>query len=111
MAARITDLERRARLVERHRLNRAPGTLEGVVEGLVALHSSDPASPYLAAWARLAGFHSRDLEAALYERRSLWRLHAMRRTLFVVGRADAPVFDGAAGREVARKERARRTPR
>lgn len=105
MPVRVTAAQRRARLAVRHLQRRA--TVDEVLSSHVALHSSDPASPFLAAWARIDGFGVGDLEAALYERRSLWRLHAMRRTLFVVRRADAEVFHAAVGAAVAAKERAR----
>jgi len=78
------------------------------VAGVLALHSSDPTSPYLAGWARVEPpFTTGDLDRALFEDRSLWRLHAMRRTLFVVDTRDGPVFQAAAGRAVAGRERAR----
>ena len=51
---------------------------------MVGLHSSDPASVYLSAWARVEGFEPADLEDALYHRRALVRMLGMRRTLFVV---------------------------
>lgn len=73
----------------------------------MALHSSDPLTPYLATWARTPDFRVADLEGALYETRTLCRLHAMRRTLFVVPSTDRAVLHDAVGRENARKERNR----
>jgi hypothetical protein len=64
-------------------------------------------SPHLGLWARVAGYTTADLDAAVCEGRTLWRMHAMRRTLFVVPARDAAVFAGAAGRAIARKERRR----
>jgi hypothetical protein len=58
-------------------------------------------------WTRVPGFAASQLDAALYESRSLWRLHAMRRTLFVVAAADAGMFEAGATRQIAEKERAR----
>ena len=81
MSTRFTDEDRRARLVARHHLARTASTVNDAVRDIVALHSSDPASPYLAGWARVDGFRSHDLDRELYEARTLWRLHAMRRTL------------------------------
>ncbi|MDH3606725.1 MAG: winged helix DNA-binding domain-containing protein [Acidimicrobiia bacterium] len=107
MAVHITDVQRRARLVERHRLDRTGTTVDEAVGAVLALHSSDPISPYLAVWARLPDVTASQFEAAIYEDRTLWRLHAMRRTLFVVRLADAPMFDGAVGSAIAAKERAR----
>lgn len=99
--------ERRARLGVRHRLARTATTVEEGVEGVVALHSSDPSSVYLSAQARVAGLKVADLEAALYQRRSLVRMLGMRRTLFVVPRALAPVIDAGATRALVPGERAR----
>ncbi len=77
------------------------------VRGVVAMHSSDPLTPYLGAWARVPELSIEDVDRALAVERSLWRLHAMRRTLFVVPSDEAAIFDGAASRDVAKKERAR----
>ena len=107
MSRRITDEERRARLATRHHLARTATSVVQAVQDVVAFHSSDPATPYLAAWARVGGFSAADLDRALFDARSLWRLHAMRRTLFVVPTALAAVFDGGAGRSVAANERRR----
>jgi len=76
--------ERRARLLTRHHLAAPGSSIEQVAGDLVGLHSSDPATVVLSLWARLANFEVADLEDALYERRSLLRLLAMRRTMFVV---------------------------
>ncbi|MEX2619721.1 MAG: winged helix DNA-binding domain-containing protein [Egibacteraceae bacterium] len=103
----VTRDERRARLVARHHLARTATDVATAVRDLVAVHSSDPATPYLALWARVPAFTVADLDRALYEARSLWRLHAMRRTLFVVPTDRAPVFQAACGREIARGERRR----
>lgn len=51
---------------------------------MTGLHSSDPATVYLSARARVPGFKQGDLEHALYEEKSLVRILAMRRTMFVV---------------------------
>jgi hypothetical protein len=103
----VPDAERRARLVARHHLGRTAARVTDAVQGVVALHSTDPATPFLGSWARVAHFTTADLDRALLEERSLWRLHAMRRTLFVVPAGQAPVFEAAAGRDVARRERRR----
>lgn len=103
----IASAERRARLVARHHLARTAADPETVVRAVAALHASDPATPFLAVRARVPGFTVRQLETALYEARTLWRLHAMRRTLFVVPTEDAPIFDAAAARDVAVRERRR----
>jgi hypothetical protein len=104
---RIDDHERRRRLVARHHLARTARDPVAAVRSVVAQHSSDPVTPYLAAWARVPDFVTHDLDSALYEARTLWRLHAMRRTLFVVATDEAPAVMAAATRDVARKERAK----
>jgi hypothetical protein len=106
---RIAADERRARLVRRHRLappHRA-GEVGDAVRSVVVLHSSDPATVFLSAWARTRGFEPAQLEHALYEERTLVRMLAMRRTLFVVPRELVPVVDAAASRAVAANERRR----
>lgn len=101
--------ERRARLVDRHHLRRTARDVVQATRDLVAVHSSDPVTPFLAMWARVPDVEIEDVERALYRDRSLWRLHAMRRTLWVVPREHAGRFDAAAGKKVALKERERVT--
>ena len=98
--------ERRARLGVRHHLAARGGTCVEVARDLVGLHSTDPASVYLAARARTDGVPAA-LERALYEERSLARILGMRRTMFVVPAADVPLIHAAATRALARGERAR----
>ena len=74
---------------------------------MVGLHSSDPTTVYLSAWARVDGFVPADLEDALYERRSLIRMLGMRRTLFVVPRDLAAVMDEACTKALAPGQHAR----
>lgn len=109
MSARIhvTDAERRARLVARHHLNKTAESVADAARDVVALHSTDPATPYLAARARTSAFSTNDLDRALLEDRSLWRLHAMRRTLFVVPSEEGSIFEAGASRQVAGNERKR----
>jgi hypothetical protein len=79
-----------------------------VVDALVALHATDPATVFLSVGARLAdpARTVERVEAALYgEERGLVRMLAMRRTMFAVPRGDAAVFYAAAGRQIAAKER------
>jgi hypothetical protein len=104
---RFSTDERRARLVRRHHLGRTAPDVTSAVRDLVAFHSSDPSTPHLGAWARVSGFAPDDLHHALVEARTLWRMHAMRRTLFVVPAADAGIVEAAAGRDIARAERRR----
>ncbi len=102
---RIDDEQRRARLIQRHYLARRAPDLGSAVRGVVALHSSDPLTPHLALWARVPGFQTADLDAAMYDRQDFLRVHAMRRTMFVVPRDQLATFDAGAGRAVAAAER------
>lgn len=107
VARTITNAERRARVVARHHLGgTAPGVLEAI-RSVAAMHSSDPVTPFLGVRARVRGAGVDALERALYEDRSLIRMHAMRRTLFVVPSAEVPVFSAAAADEIAVGERRR----
>jgi hypothetical protein len=106
---RISVDERRARLARRHRLtadDRAESALEAA-RSLVVLHSTDAATVYLSVRARTTGVGPEDVERALYEDRSLVRVLAMRRTLWVVPRELLPVVLAAATRTVAARERRR----
>jgi hypothetical protein len=104
---RIEIEERRARLARRHALASAVGSPAEAAAAMVGLHSSDPATVYLSAWARIKGFAAADLENALYERRELVRMLGMRRTLFVVPRDLAAVMDEACTKAIATRERTR----
>jgi hypothetical protein len=99
--------ERRARLARRHVLAGQAGSIDGVVADLVGLHTTDPATPYLSLWARLSGFAVADLDAELYERRTLVKHLAMRRTLWTVRAEDLPLIQSAASDRVAENERRR----
>ncbi|WP_328839653.1 winged helix DNA-binding domain-containing protein [Streptomyces europaeiscabiei] len=103
--------ERRARLGLRQRLAgsvRAAGP-EEVADALVALHGSDPATVHLAVGARLAepGRTVAETERALYEDRSLVRMHGMRHTVFVFPTDLTAVVHASTGITVAAKERAK----
>ncbi len=99
--------ERRARLAQRHRLApgaRADGPVE-VARSLVALHSTDPASVFLACLARTTDGDVAAVEQALYYERSLVRMLGMRRTMFVVPVEVAPTIQAACTRAIAARER------
>lgn len=104
---RIGVEERRARLQRRHAL--APGaraaTPPAVAEGMVALHGTDPASVYLALWARLRKPDLKAIERALYEERTLVRMLGMRRTMFVVPVGLAPIVQASSTRAIALQQR------
>jgi hypothetical protein len=104
---RIGAAERRSRLARRHRLARTSASPEALAADLTGLHSSDPATVFLSAWARVDGFEPATMEAALYERRSLVRMLGMRRTMFVVPRDLAAVMDEACTKALVPRERAR----
>lgn len=105
---RFDDDERRRRLGVRHRL--VPSVrdhdLTAAARSVVALHATDPSSAFISAWARTAGgLGVADVEHALYGDRSLVRVMAMRRTVFVAPAADVPVLLAGAADDVAREER------
>ena len=106
---RIRTEERRARVAVRHcvaPVHRAPTVIEAA-RSVVCLHASDPSSVYLSAWARTDGLTIGDVERALYDDRSLLRMLAMRRTMFVTPTEDAPALHAASSLAVARTERKR----
>ncbi|WP_323747876.1 winged helix DNA-binding domain-containing protein [Catenulispora rubra] len=103
----VSDDQRRARLATRHLL--APGlaapSAEAVTDALVALHSTDAASVYLSAMARLQTPSTTEVERALYDDRTLVRMHGMRQTLFVFPTELASVVQASTTRELWLKER------
>ncbi|MFD7731589.1 winged helix DNA-binding domain-containing protein [Kitasatospora phosalacinea] len=111
MPARPTfdDDQRRARLARRHLL--APGTgadrAEQVVDGLVAVHATDPATVFLAVAARLAAPGTADTERALYADGTVLRRHGMRKTLFAVPADLAPALYASTTAKAAAAERTR----
>lgn len=107
MTRHITDEERRSRLALRHRLVPAERTddVTQIVDDVVALHSSDPATVFLSVAVRMVHPSVEVIEAALYEDRTLLRHHAMRRTLWVMTpetarRAHASSTEKILGKEV-----------
>lgn len=100
--------ERRNRLARRHFLSAGdPPSATAVIAGLIGLHATDPATPYLSLWARVPGFATADLEAELYEKRSALRHLAMRRTLWLVIGEDLSMIQSASSDRVADNERRR----
>lgn len=76
------------------------------MSNVLALHATDPASVYLSTLARARSLDIDDVRAAMYDRRTLVRLMAMRRTLFVVAHDDVPMIHAGASLGVARTMRA-----
>ena len=104
---RISTAQRRARLGRRHHLATRAPTVEEVATDLVGIHSSDPATVFLAARARVRGFTPAALERALYDDRTLLRMLGMRRTMFVVDHEQGAVMDAACTRALVAGERRR----
>ncbi|CAL9599389.1 hypothetical protein SUDANB105_05389 [Streptomyces sp. enrichment culture] len=106
----IGTAERRARLGLRHRLaaEARAASPEEVAEALVALHGTDPATVHLAVGARLAEPVKTvaETERALYEDRTLVRMHGMRHTVFVFPTQLTAVVHASTGITVAARERA-----
>jgi hypothetical protein len=104
---RFDDEERRRRLVLRHHIAKPAGSGEAVAGDLVGLHSSDPATVFLSARARIKGFRAEHLEDALYDTKNLGRVLGMRRTMFVLPVELIPVVHAACTRALAAAERRR----
>jgi len=106
-ARTFTAADRRARLGRRHRLAERGTDVTAVTEDLVVLHATDPATVYLSVAARLASPSIDAVASALYEERSVARILAMRRTLFIVPVAHLPVVERSSTDAVAVVERQR----
>ena len=91
----------------RHHLADTVDTVEEAAAAVVGLHTSDPATVYLSAHARVGDFTTSDLERALYDSRSLVRLWGMRQTLFVTTRRLAAIMHGASPEAFGAAERRR----
>ena len=106
---RITVEERRARLARRQGLvpGERPADALSAARSVVVLHSTDAVTVFLSVLARTDGVAPEDVERALYEERTLVRMLAMRRTLWVVPRELVPVVQAAATKTVAERERLR----
>src|SRR5262245_21616770 len=102
----IDDAERRARMAGRHAL--APqhrvADAQAATRAMTVLHATEPATPYLALFARIDSFTRADLENALFESKSLVKQLAMRRTLFVFPRDLLPAAVSSPSARVADQE-------
>jgi hypothetical protein len=104
----FTAEERRTRLARRHFLAESTAQpVADVAHAFVGLHATDPATPYLSLWARCDGFRVDDLDAALYDDRTVVKHLAMRRTLWVFAASDLGAVQSAASDRVAANERKR----
>jgi hypothetical protein len=102
----FTAEERRRRLISRQ-FRSLTDSITHTTAGLVGLHATDPATPFLSLWSRCPGFVAADLEEELYQSRSLVRHLGMRRTLWVVSADDLPMIQSAASDRVAANEHRR----
>jgi hypothetical protein len=103
---RISIEERRRLLVGRHHLRGDAASPDAVTTAVVALHATDPASVYLSVLARSRSSSLTDVSEAMYERRTLVRWMAMRRTLFLFPRSDIPMIQAAVSTPLAATLRA-----
>jgi hypothetical protein len=105
----VSVAERRSRLARRHFLSpdRGGEHVTDIIGALIGLHATDPATPYLSLWSRRDGFAVNDLDHELYQRRSLVKHLAMRRTLWVVRADDLVTIQPGASDRVADNERRR----
>ncbi|MFF0490820.1 winged helix DNA-binding domain-containing protein [Nocardia sp. NPDC004068] len=103
----IDTAERRARLATRHLLAPARRVDDpaAIAAAMVALHATDPATVYLSAAARGRALEPADMERALYDDRSLLRMLAMRRTMFVVPVDLVPALQVSVADALAHKQR------
>jgi hypothetical protein len=106
---RIDAIERRARLVRRHRLtpSDSAGDALEAARSVVVLHSSDPATVFLSIHARTSRVLPVEIERTFYDDRTLVRVLCMRRTLFAVPRDLVPFVYAACTRTIAARERRR----
>lgn len=102
----VSDAERRARLGVRHGLAAPVATVEEAVASVVCLHATEPASVYLAAFARSSASRE-SIDRALYDDRAVVRQLAMRRTVFAFPRELLPAVRGSASARVAAQLAAR----
>ncbi|MEV3959839.1 winged helix DNA-binding domain-containing protein [Nocardia sp. NPDC050193] len=103
----IDTAQRRARIGVRHRLagvHRGADPTE-IVRSLVVLHATDPATVHLSVAARGHDLGPAQVERALYEDRSLVRMLAMRRTMFVAPVDLVPVLHASCGTDLAVTQR------
>lgn len=79
--------------------------MSGTVRALLALHATDPATVHLSVAARVQGVTPQRVTSELYAADKFVKVHAMRRTVFVVERETVPLLHAAVGTSVAASER------
>jgi DNA glycosylase AlkZ-like len=99
----IDDDERRARLGVRHALAAPVTDTLAATRAVTCLHATEPASVHLAARAR-CGATRDEVDAALYDQRSVVKQLAMRRTVFAFPRELLPAVWGSASARVAAQQ-------
>jgi hypothetical protein len=102
-----TPEQRRARLARRHLLaaGARADSVPAVADAVVGLHSSDPVTVYLSAAARLSDPSVAAIERALYDERTVVRIHAMRRTLWVFTHENARTAHAASTADLIQVQR------
>ncbi len=107
----VTAGQRRALLAHRHLLlpERRTDDVPAIADALVALHSSDPVSVFLSALVRMRHPSIEAVETALFERHTVLRHHAMRRTLWVATPDTVRVMHAACTRKISAAEHRRTT--
>lgn len=81
----------RATLARQLLLERSTSAVTDVLRGIVAVQAQEPASPYVALWARSAGFDPTELDRA-FRTGAIVKAQLMRITLHAVADADYPAF-------------------
>ncbi|ROR91646.1 winged helix DNA-binding protein [Nocardioides aurantiacus] len=102
----IPDEQRRARAWRRQALAAPVADVEAAVASVVCLHATEPPTVHLAVRAR-SGASREQVDAALYDDRTVVKQLAMRRTLFGFPRELLPAVWGSASRRVAAQQRTR----
>jgi len=105
--ARFPETNALARVLARHHIATpwVPASVDSVVADIVGINATSPTAPYLALFARLPGFTKRQIETALYDRRSLVHLRCMRGNVMVVRRNHVAFLFAATRRQTSRYAR------
>lgn len=109
MKPKVSNQQRRSRLAIRHRLigDEFTNSISSITDNLVAVHSSDPATVYLSLAARMKRPSQKAIYKALYEKKTVIRHHAMRRTIWVMTPRIAQLAHSSATVKIAKAEKKR----